>query len=280
MTEPDYDYVLFIDEAGDDGLKKVKPIDPDGSSEWLIVAGLLVRAEDEAKCRVWLDEIRVDINATQSDSLHYRKLSPAKRIRAAQLLAAMDVRIFTLASNKRNMRGHHNPKAAAMGGRNWFYNWLVRMIMERVSSFCVENGLKRFQRIGRVKVVFSTRGGHSYTQTKAYWRLEAAKGKPFLSRRVVKWEAVNFNASDDAPHYMHAGLQLADICASAMYQAVDRTGKYFSPEPMQALSPRVARENGSWADFGVTLQPYLIDEIDLSPEQKRLFSFYGYIFKM
>ena len=35
---PDYEYVAYIDEAGDQGLRKVKPIDPDGASEWLIVS--------------------------------------------------------------------------------------------------------------------------------------------------------------------------------------------------------------------------------------------------
>lgn len=279
VDKSNYDYVLFIDEAGDDGLKRVKPIDDNGSSEWLVIAGLLVRAEDESKCREWLDAIRIDINATQSGVLHYRNLTPAKRLRAAQILANLDVRIFALASNKRNMRGHHNARAATAGGKNWFYNWLVKLIMERVTPFCAENGHIRFQRTGRVKVLFSTRGGHSYSQTKAYWRLEAAKGKPYLDRRVVKWAAVDFNASDDAPHYMHAGLQLADICASAMYQGVDSSGKYFSPEPMKALSKRVAKENGSWADFGVILQPHTIDTIELSCEQKKLFEFYGYKFR-
>ena len=55
MEELPYDYVLFIDEAGDDGLTRVKPIDPDGASEWLVISGVLVRAEDEGQTRErWL----------------------------------------------------------------------------------------------------------------------------------------------------------------------------------------------------------------------------------
>lgn len=38
---PDYEYVAYIDESGDQGLQKVKPLDPGGSSEWLIVSGVM-----------------------------------------------------------------------------------------------------------------------------------------------------------------------------------------------------------------------------------------------
>jgi hypothetical protein len=40
---PDYDYVAYIDESGDQGLQKVKPLDPDGSSERLVVSRLAIR---------------------------------------------------------------------------------------------------------------------------------------------------------------------------------------------------------------------------------------------
>ena len=119
MEELPYDYVLFIDEAGDDGLTRVKPIDPDGASEWLVISGVLVRAEDEGQTRVWLDNIRRDINSLQSPLLHYKKLSPAKRLRAASMLGDMNVRIFTVCSNKKNMRGHLNERAGAAGGKQW-----------------------------------------------------------------------------------------------------------------------------------------------------------------
>jgi hypothetical protein len=54
---PDYEYVAYIDESGDQGLQKVKPIDPDGSSEWLIVAGVLIRKGYEASAAGSVSEI-------------------------------------------------------------------------------------------------------------------------------------------------------------------------------------------------------------------------------
>jgi hypothetical protein len=37
-SSPEYHYVVYIDEAGDDGLKAVKPLSRPGSSEWLILS--------------------------------------------------------------------------------------------------------------------------------------------------------------------------------------------------------------------------------------------------
>jgi hypothetical protein len=39
---PDPYYVVFIDEAGDTGLKTVRPIDPVGAAEWLCLGAVLL----------------------------------------------------------------------------------------------------------------------------------------------------------------------------------------------------------------------------------------------
>lgn len=277
MKVPEYDYVLFIDEAGDDGLKRVMPIDNQGSSEWLVISGLLVRAEDESKCRAWLDHIRNDIDATQSDVLHYRKLSLTKRRRSAELLSALPVRSFTVCSNKKNMRGYNNPRAAEAGGKQWFYNWVVRILMERATNFCLQNSMKKLGRPAKMKVLFSARGGHSYGQTKAYWELLRAKGTPYLKRNQIRFEVLNYRLVDYVPHYLHAGLQLADICASAFYQAIDVQSRNWSTDCAIKLQPIVASSKGARADIGLVLQPHWIDK-GLSTKQKQIFRHYGYKF--
>jgi len=39
---PSYGYVAYIDEAGDDGLRAVKPISNPGSSEWLVLSAVVL----------------------------------------------------------------------------------------------------------------------------------------------------------------------------------------------------------------------------------------------
>lgn len=279
MGDLSYDYVLFIDEAGDDGLKRVMPIDVIGSSEWLVISGLMVRAEDEARCREWLDGIRRDINALQSGVLHFRKLSPTKRLRAAEMLGELPVRAFTVCSNKKNMRGYNNEKAATAGGKQWFYNWVVRILMERATNYCLENSIKRLGRSAKMKVLFSARGGHSYGQTKAYWELLRTQGKPYLNRYQMRFEVLSYQLVDYVPHYMHAGLQLADLVASGFYQAVDDSSQKWSPDCAIAMSKIMARFDGSVADTGLVLQPHRINEIRLNENQKVIFQQYGYRFR-
>lgn len=107
----EYEYVLFIDEAGDDGLNRVRPIDVDGASEWLIIGAILIRKSKEDQLGEWLKSIKEDINSTQSSNLHYKNLSPKKRLRACELLSKKDCVFFSVSSNKKNMRGHRNEKA-------------------------------------------------------------------------------------------------------------------------------------------------------------------------
>lgn len=277
MSEIEYDYVLFIDEAGDDGLKRVMPIDKDGSSEWLVLSSLLVRAEDEGRCREWLDSIRTDIDALQSGVLHFRKLSPSKKIRAAEMLSELPVRCFTVCSNKKNMRGYNNPRAAQAGSKQWFYNWVVRVLMERATTFCLNNSMRRFGRPGKMKVLFSSRGGHSYGQTKAYWEKLRVGGRPLLDRHQIRFEVLSYRLVDYVPHYLHAGLQLADLSASAFYQAVDTNSTKWAIDYAKMLTPIVARANGSFADMGIVLQPHWIDS-GLNSDQKLIFQHFGYKF--
>ncbi|MEO3476251.1 DUF3800 domain-containing protein [Phaeobacter sp. CAU 1743] len=152
LSEP-YEYVLYIDEAGDDGLKRVKPIDENGGSEWLCIGGMLIRTEYETKTVEWVKSVRTEINAVQGPALHYRDLSPTKRRRACELLADYPCRFFAVVSNKKNMRGHNNTRAARRGGKQWYYNYCVRILMERVTDFCLRDSIKRFGSPRYLKVI-------------------------------------------------------------------------------------------------------------------------------
>ena len=275
-----YNYVLYIDEAGDDGLKRVKPIDENGGSEWLCIGGLLIRADFEADTVEWVRDIRKNINAVQGPALHYRDLSPTKRRRACELLAEYPCRFFSVASNKKNMRGHNNSRAAKRGGKQWYYNYCVRLLMERVTDYCLQDSSKRFGEPRCIRVIFSARGGHSYGQTKAYWELlkkQATGGSTYLNKREIAYQVLRFGLVEYVPHYSVAGLQLADVVASSVYQAADALGPKWAIEPAKALEPRMGRERGLIADYGIVLQPSA-KKAELTDDQKLIFQHYGYQF--
>lgn len=271
-----YSYVLYIDEAGDDGLTKVKPVDQNGASEWLLLSGYLIRAKYENSCRNWLDEIASDIQS-RSSVIHFRKLSQKKGNRAAELLATHPARAFVVASNKKNMRGYKNERAATAGGKQWFYNWLVRVLLERVTEFCRHDCDDNPTSEDKIKVLFSKRGGHSYGQTKAYFEYLRLQSNPVLNKRQIDFRFLSFQLIDYVPHYQEAGLQCADIVASALYRALNIESKIRRVDAATKLSPILARDGmNEIRDFGLVLQPTNPSVLSLSPEQAEIFLHYGF----
>lgn len=284
MSESSAEYILFIDEAGDDGLKRVRPIDVDGGTEWLCLSGFLIRAKYENDLSNWLEKIRVDINSTQSSNLHFRKLSPKKKLRTAKLLAEKPCRAFVVASNKKNMRGYRNKRAESASGElqnHFFYNWCVRLLLERVTDFCLDHSMKEYGEPRVLKIFFSKRGGHRYGQTKAYLeklKAQARAGTTLKDLAQIKPEVLRYAEIDDLPAYMHPGLQFADILASAFYQAIDILDVKMDLKPAKILRPIIAKKGISRRNFGVVLQPTPPEKAKLLPQQQEIFEFYGYRF--
>lgn len=76
-----YRYMAYIDEAGDDGLRAVKPLDQDGSSEWLILSAVVVAADRERELSDWIAVMMDAVRAHQRqlNVLHFSKLFPTSR---------------------------------------------------------------------------------------------------------------------------------------------------------------------------------------------------------
>ena len=229
--------------------------------------------------------MRQAIGSRQTAVLHYRNLSDSKRLRACQELAKVSARTFAVCSYKRTMKNHHNPRAAAAsGGTNqYLYNFLVRMLLERATDLVFRDNV--FQRDGGyMRVVFSHRGGHRFGQMKAYieqLKAQAIGHSTYIKTREIRPETLRFLHFDTVPYYQMAGLQFADIIASAYYQGLDNRSSRWSLEPAQALSSLVAREPVNQrilaADYGLTLVPQP-HKVSLSGEQRQIFEMFGYMF--
>jgi len=79
-------------------------------------------------------------------------------------------------------------------------------------------------------------------------------------------------------HRTRAGLQFADIVASAFYQAVNRDNKAIcNPEFAKLLRPRVwGGPNRNWFDSGFKVFPVPLKFPNLNEQQKEVFQYYGY----
>ncbi len=276
---PDIRYVAYIDEAGDPGLRSVRPT-TGGASEWLSIGAILVQAARVRETVDWVRSIRQTIGATQAPALHFRTLDLRRRIAACTELAALPVKGFVVISNKVNMEGHRNERveAARPSSQEWFYNWCIKLLIERISDFVEYNSIRKFGTPKHMRLVFSQRGGVRYGQTFAYHDLARAQARSkttLLTKRVVKWRVLHPQSTRIIPHTRNAGVQLADIIASAFYQAANAGTATWSVEPAQALDPILPKECGECADYSVTLLPHW-RKAQLTTDQQTIFRFYGY----
>jgi hypothetical protein len=274
-------YLAFIDEAGDPGLKAVRPVDPVGATEWLCLSAVIVRAKFEEDLAKWVRSILAKSGVGNSSDLHYRDLSDVRKRIVVSEIAKLPIRGFLLASNK-NMRGYRNLRAEGVPSKQWFYNFCLRLLLERVTDFCYRHAISERAKQRYVKIVYSERKAHSYAQTAAYQELlkvQSKGGALVLSKRRIMWEVMDWRLAEPVSHKSSSGAQLADVLASAFYQAMDTLPPTkWNNEYAKLLMPIMAKENGSHIGYGVALQPTPPSKAKLNDKQKEIFEFYGYKF--
>jgi hypothetical protein len=275
-------HIAYIDESGDPGLRKVSRFGSDGSSEWLIIGGIVIKASREPEVVQWVQDIRASIKLRQRPDLHFSDLSPSRKATVCQSIAQLPLRTFVLCSNKKNMEGHRNPRAEKVRSQQWFYNWCIRLLLERITDFCQRRCIKDYGEIRPLKIEFSERRDVSYGQATAYHellRIQSRAQSLILAKRDIKWQVLNPYLIKSFPHHARAGLQLADTVPSSFFQAVNEFGLgEWDPQFAKMLRPVTATERGLYADYGVALQPTPPWRANLTRKQQEIFKFYGYIF--
>ena len=279
-----YDYVLYVDESGDTGLNSISTETIDGATEWFVLGGVLVRAEIEDKVARWSREFREHLDVKQARSLHYTKLSPQRKLTACGLLGnKSNTRVFTVISNKRNIENHHNPQAAAvMNNYDWFYCWMIRLLLERVTEF-VENCDKNEGReCGQIRCEFSKTGALSgrnmrqYFDHNNFFKERSRRNTPLGQ---VRWQHIHAENVFEFKNSERSGLQMADLVAGSFYNALEHRktknpGSIYAKQfyKVVAKKPSTGRRYG----FGVKLLPSYDNCNFLTNEQRSIFEIYGY----
>lgn len=277
MSSPGY--IAYIDEAGDDGLRRIKTKDQAGSSEWLVLSAVVIKAEREKEVLSWVKDIVSAMQQRQLTHLHYAKLAPEKRLLACELLAQLPLRIFVVLSHKRNMQNYRNIRAerANVNRTARFYAWVARLLLERVTGYCGRRSVADYGEFRPVRFEFSDRGSVKIADVKDYFRLLEGQTRldmVHLTAGNLDWRVVDVEQMLSYPNRMRAGLQLADIAASAFFSGLEMTAQgKTDPTPAKALVSRVARgANRKRFFFGVKVMPDNLRA--LPPEQEDLVAFY------
>jgi hypothetical protein len=282
---PPYYYIAFIDEAGDSGLERVRPIDEPGGSEWLVIGGVLIEVEHESSPYGWVRSA-LDAARSRRPELHYRLLQEWQKPLVCQKFVESPVKLFAVCSNKKNMRQYKNERAEARSNplftKQTFYNFCIRLILERITDFVLHDSMLKYGEPRYVKCYFSKRGGHNYGHLSNYLFdtlfNQARSRTTLLKRREIKWQVIHRRLQEPVVHTGNAGVQLADIVASAFFQAVDiLPPTNWDIRNAKMLRDRMAMEAGFYHDYGVTFQPCpQMTRAQLAPQQKEIFEFFGF----
>lgn len=226
------------------------------------------------------------MNSHQMRDLHFQKLNASRKSLACSYLAEKNVRLFAVVSNKQNMEGWQNPRAAKIPSDNWFYCWMTRILLERVTEAVYAASLKRYGESRKVKLEYSERGGLRYSQMHAYYewlKIKSAAGKVslFVPFGDFQYSVLHPDLMRVYNHATRDGLKLPDIVASAFFKAVDiYQTRECDPAFAKLLTSRMARapDTGQIAGFGVKLMPSwkTLDRFNVLEEQRTILRHFGY----
>lgn len=272
---------IFIDEAGDPGVR-------DGlhyratRHEWLCLSAVIVSSEIEPSLTEWVREMREAARATQGGSLHYHRIKTDRRTAVCEIFAEKQARAIVLASHKSNLREYINPRIRQMLDAGTFYNFCIRILLERVTAFCEAWFIdRRAGVLGPLEIIFATRGGHDFGAFLGYidtLKFQAENGKLKLKGPGLAPALLDRSLWRSEPAETRAGLQLADTVASAFYQAANVASPSWDLGPARALKPIMVGATKSRAvNRGVTVWP-LADQAPVPEASRAIFHEFGYKF--
>lgn len=282
-SEPSYDYVVYIDEAGDVGVKELRPTAPKGSSEWFVLGAIVVSAENEKNCPAWIRDILKTIGSTQRKDIHFAKLEDWKRRLACSSLAKQPIRCFALCSNKRSLVSYRNERVERMKNKDWFYASMTRYLLERITRFIAEDSIRRHNEVRRAKIVYADRNGINVGQMTAYYeklKEQTRSGRMVLTRGNLVWDVYHPLLLKRGKPDAIAGLQCADLVASAFFKACDHyhtggTNKIFATQFRGRMGRVPDRQSGKIAGFGLKVLPKFSPN-SWRPDQAGIFRDFGY----
>ena len=245
-----HSYIAYIDESGDDGLTGHfrQPGGQGGPSHWLVIGATVWRASrdlDMVRCAKAISYALP--KAKHGKPLHFKELDHSQRKMAIAQLRRQPFRVT----------GVHAYKPIIPPGiyteKNQFYHYMSRYLIERLSWFCRDFRRHVPEGDGRVKIIFSRRGGMDYDDFQSYLRLLKATHDPEIS---IHWPVIDIEGVEAYDHGSRFGLQLADLAVSGLRAALEPDA-YGNLEPQFAeiLKERVYDRAGKYLSYGAKLVP-------------------------
>ncbi len=250
-------FISYIDESGDEGFRFGQ-----GSSEWFVLSGVILRRANELNEVKLVDEVRNRINAgrkpdqkiPERKALHFRDLKHEQRKFYSALISKARLRTVSILIHKPSLT---SPENFTQESKLYFY--AVRLLVERVSWCCRDHRKKDDTGNGSVELVLSNRASMDYKALCGY--IEYLDANRVALGYQADADVVRPDQIGTFTHGRRMGLQVADAVASAYFYAV-QTSAYGMTEDGYArlLLPCAYRHQKRLWGYGVKVMPREAEE--------------------
>ncbi|NLS03279.1 DUF3800 domain-containing protein [Rhizobium sp. P32RR-XVIII] len=247
-------FVAYVDEAGDEGFGKLAGKGPTAQSAWFAIGALVVSSEVDGQLPQWRNDIMDQFPKKRSRDLHFRDLKHEQRVQACLMLADKPVGGCVIASNKITLLSH--PKKEIFKQKQHLYNYMTRFLLERLTAACRSKAKMESDDAAHLTVVFSRRRGTDYHVMREYLEFMRDGRELMKPVRSIDWSVLEPSDVAVENHSNRAGLQIADVFTSAVWNALEpNTYGFCEPRYGQVLTPRLLKQMGQRLNCGLTLIP-------------------------
>lgn len=239
---------VYIDESGDEGFRFHA-----GSSEWFVLSAVITKKADELATVKLVDAVRRRLEKPDKKPLHFRDLKHEQRLLYVDEVSKARLRVVTVFVHKASLK---EPETFQERYRLYFY--ASRLLLERVSWYCRDHRTRHDAGDGSADVVFSNRGGMSYSELCTY--LDILKQKTRTRDVRIDWSVVKSNQVVSVSAGKRMGLQIADALAGSFFYAVEPSNYGFTEDRYaRMLEPVVYRHSGRALGYGIKFWPRDVD---------------------
>jgi hypothetical protein len=189
------------------------------------------------------DQVTLELGRRPGDHIHWMNIkSHGQRLHLANTIAGLDqAYVVTVVFSKWDV-----PRAETAGVRqpDYLYNWLLRLMVERLSWFARDNG-------DTIKMTFAQVRGMDPAKLEQY--VEHLKG----CETTIDWASLHLPVRIDTPANRRM-LQVADACCGVICSAFewDNFGNN-ETRYLEALKPRLwCRAEGRLHSYGLKINPF------------------------
>ncbi len=223
MNTETREYNVYIDESGDEGIKK--------GSKYFILTAIIVNKEEDLVIAKNIDIIKQNLEINIKNQLHWKLLKGRpNKIMIMETISKLNIKIINVVINT---------KSILLIPSNNIYNFFSGYLYERICWYMNDvNGI--------ANINISARGNLSKKNLSSY--LNSKNHKKF------NIDVSKINSIKIIPNERKRLLQLADCCCSALFQAL----KYHDDNHFEYVSikqNKIYIKNDNLLSYGLKLVP-------------------------